>query len=162
MSRTAEQVTEGIDLTGKTALVTGINSGIGTETARVLALRGAEVIGTARTLEKAEAACRQIPGSLMPLACELTDAGSVRECVATIGSRPLDIVVANAGIMALPTLEQVNGIEKQFATNHLGHFQLITSLLGNLEGAERSRVAIVARPPWHPAAAAGGPADPPR
>lgn len=141
--QTAEQVTEGIDLSGKTALVTGVNSGIGTETMRVLALRGATVIGTARSEEKAAEACAACPGDTQPLACELTDLASVRGCVEAIGTRPLDIVIANAGIMAPPSLEQVRGIEKQFATNHLGHFLLITSLLDNVQAAAEARIAIV-------------------
>ncbi len=141
--RTAEQVTEGVDLSGKTALVTGVNSGIGQETMRVLALRGATVIGTARSEEKAAQACAACPGETLPLACELTDLESVRSCVNAIGARPLDIVIANAGIMALPALEQVRGIEKQFATNHLGHFLLLTSLLDNVQAAPNARIAIV-------------------
>jgi WW domain-containing oxidoreductase len=145
MVRTAESVTEGVDLTGKTALVTGVNSGIGTETMRVLASRGARVIGTARTLEKARAACAGVEGECVPIACELTDHAAIRTCVANIQAldRPLEIVVANAGIMALPELQQVNGIEMQFATNHLGHFLLITSLLEQLRAADVARVVIV-------------------
>ena len=111
---TAESITEGIDLTGKTALVTGVNSGIGTETMRVLSLRGARVIGTARTLEKAQEACQSIDGQTLPLACELTDQNSIRQCAKDIfdsNINSLEIIVANAGIMALPKLEQVQGIE---------------------------------------------------
>jgi hypothetical protein len=70
---TAEQVVEGIDLTGKTALVTGANSGLGYETMRVLALRGAHVLGAARTLAKAEEACAGIKGRTTPVVIELTD-----------------------------------------------------------------------------------------
>ena len=70
---TAEMVTEGIDLTGQTALVTGCNSGLGYETMRVLAMRGAHVIGAARTPEKAETACAEIDGNTTPLVVELTD-----------------------------------------------------------------------------------------
>jgi WW domain-containing oxidoreductase len=141
--RTAEDVTDGVDLHGKTALITGVNSGIGTETMRVLAARGARVIGTARTLAKAEEACGNCAGETVPMGCELTEPDSIAACVRAIGDEPLSIVVANAGIMALPRLEQVRGIEKQFATNHLGHFQLLTSLLENIRSAEQSRVAIV-------------------
>ena len=145
MTQTAEAVTDGVDLTGKTALVTGINSGIGSETMRVLSLRGARVIGTARTLEKAREACLGTAGDCVPVACELTDQASIRSCVAEVQAmdRPLDIVVANAGIMALPELQQVNGIEAQFATNHLGHFLLITSLLDQIGSANAARVVIV-------------------
>ena len=140
---TAEEVTEGVDLSGKVALVTGVNSGIGTETLRVLALRGAHVIGTARTLAKAEEGCAQASGGTTPLACELSELHSVRACVQAIGERfdGVDIIVANAGIMALPALAQVRGIEMQFATNHLGHFQLVTSLMQQLNHA--ARIVIV-------------------
>ena len=142
---TAEGVTEGVDLTGKLALVTGINSGIGFETMRTLAKRGAHVIGTARTLAKAEEAGRRVDGSVTPLACELESQVSIRACAAAVAAigRPLDICIANAGIMALPKLEQVDGIEKQFATNHLGHFLLVRLLQSQIGSAPNARVVIV-------------------
>lgn len=141
----AEQVTDGIDLSGKVALVTGFNSGIGNETARVLALRGARVFGTARTLDKANEACSALTGDLVAIECELTDPASVRAAVESIGSKTdsIDILVANAGVMALPKLELANGLEKQFATNHMGHFTLITGLLSQLKAADSARVVIV-------------------
>jgi len=144
-SSTAEEVTAGLDLSGKLALVTGVNSGIGFETLRVLALRGAEVIGTARTREKAAAACREVKGKTVALACELESQDGIRACAAEVArlGRPLDLLVANAGIMALPKLEQVNGIEKQFATNHLGHFLLASLLLPQLEASPAARVVVV-------------------
>ena len=77
---TAEEVTAGMDLTGTTALVTGANSGLGYESMRVLALRGAHVIGTARTLEKARSACASVQGRTTPVALELTDFTSVVAC----------------------------------------------------------------------------------
>ncbi len=131
---TAEEVTRGLDLAGKTVLVTGCNSGLGLETLRVLALRGAHVIGTARTVEKAQAACRSVGGTSTALACELAEPASVRSCVASIKGLavPLDAIIANAGIMALPKLELVAGFEKQFFTNHIGHFLLVTGLLDRL------------------------------
>ncbi len=145
-SSTAEDVTAGLDLSGRLALVTGINSGIGFETMRVLAKRGAHVIGTARRLDKATDAAHQVEGaSITPLACELESQVSIRACaeaVTEIG-KPLDICIANAGIMALPRLEQVNGIEKQFATNHLGHFLLVRLLQPQIEAARSARVVIV-------------------
>lgn len=142
-SSTAEDVTEGVDLSGKTALVTGVNSGLGKETMRVLAARGASVIGAARTLEKAEEACAQTEGDTTPIACELSDLSSVARCTDQVKSmgRPLDILVCNAGVMALPTLHQSNGIEMQFATNHLGHFLLVNRLLGDL--AQEARIVIL-------------------
>ena len=142
---TAEEVTEGIDLTGKTVLITGVNSGIGTETMRVMALRGAHVIGTARSLEKASDAAAEMPGAVTPMACELTDLEDVRRCAAAVAAAApeIDILIANAGIMALPKLEQVNGIEKQFATNHLGHFLLVNLLKEQIKAAGNARVVVV-------------------
>ncbi len=144
-SSTAEEVTAGIDLTGKVALVTGVNSGIGFETMRVLAKRGAHVIGTARTLDKATDAARRVDGSITAIECELESQESIRACAATVASmgRSIDICVANAGVMALPALQQVNGIEKQFATNHLGHFLLVRLLQPQIEAARSARIVIV-------------------
>lgn len=136
---TAEQVTEGLSLDGKTYLVTGCNSGLGQEALRVLALRGAKVIGTARTVDKAKAACDAIQGQTVPLACELSDPASVRACVAEVKRQgfKLDGIIANAGIMALPKNEQKFGTELQFFTNHVGHFMLVTGLLDQLTDTGR-------------------------
>jgi NAD(P)-dependent dehydrogenase (short-subunit alcohol dehydrogenase family) len=153
----AEDASRGVDLSGKTALVTGVNSGIGFETMRVLALRGAHVIGTARTQAKAAEAARRIDGTVTPLECELEDPASIRACAAAVEAlgKPLDICIANAGIMALPKLERVNGIEKQFATNHLGHYLLIRSLQAQIEAARSARVVIVSSAAHVQAPAAG-------
>ena len=142
---TAEQVTEGVDLAGKTVLVTGATSGIGLESMRVLAMRGAHVIGTGRTLEKATAACASVAGKTTPLALELTDFPSVVDCataVQTLGV-PLDVLICNAGVMALPKLEQVYGLEKQLVTNHLGHYLLARRLLPQIQSAPQGRVVVV-------------------
>ncbi len=141
----AEDVTAGLDLSGKRVLVTGATSGLGLETMRVLAMRGAQVYGTGRTLEKAERACSSVPGSTIPLQLELTDFDSVVACANAIAANaaPLDILVCNAGVMALPELEQVNGLEKQFVTNHLGHFLLTNLLLDQVMAAEQGRVVMV-------------------
>src|SRR5574342_1009808 len=131
---TAEQGTAGLSLRGKTVLVTGCNSGLGQEAMRVLTLRGARVVGTARTLDKARAACGAVGGDTVPLACELSDPRSVRACVEAVkraGLR-LDVLVCNAGIMVLPKLAQAYGVELQLFTNHLGHFMLVTGLLDQL------------------------------
>ena len=135
---TAEDVTAGLDLAGTTVLLTGCNAGLGAEAMRVLQLRGARVVGTARTVEKARAA-----GSDLPLACELSDPTSVRACVAAVGAAgvTLDAVIGNAGIMALPRLELARGYELQFFTNHIGHFILVTGLLDRL--APKGRVVML-------------------
>ena len=140
---TAEEVTEGQLLAGKTVLVTGCNSGLGLEAMRVLARRGATVLGTARTLAKATAACATVEGRTVPLACELSDPSSVRACVEAVkrGDHRLDALIANAGIMALPKREQAFGVELQLFTNHVGHFILVTGLLDRL--AEDGRVVML-------------------
>jgi len=142
---TAEAASVGVDLTGKTVLITGVNSGIGFETMRVLALRGAHVVGTARTRAKAAEAAQRVRGTVTPLECELEDPESIRACAAAVAAigKPLDVCIANAGIMALPRAEQVNGVEKQFATNHLGHYLLVRLLQPQLGAARVSRVVIV-------------------
>ena len=142
---TAEQVTSGMDLTGQTVLVTGATSGLGYETMRVLALRGAHVLGTGRTLDKAEAACAKITGRATPVQLELTDFDSVARCAETVRAQNpgLDTLICNAGVMALPNLEQAYGLEKQFVTNHLGHFLLVNLLLDQVLAADAGRVVVV-------------------
>lgn len=147
---TAEEVTEGLSLAGKTILLTGCNSGLGLEAMRVLVKRGARVLGTARTLEKAAAACAAVgtapagpgPGA-EPLACELAEPKSVRSCVAAVKARGgrLDALLCNAGIMALPRREVAHGVELQLFTNHVGHFILVTGLLDRL--TDDGRVVVV-------------------
>lgn len=144
---TAEEVTRGIDLTGKLAVVTGCTSGIGLETMRVLAKRGAWVVGTSRSLEKAQAACNRIIGTTTPLQLELSSLDSVVDCANAIRSinQPPDILVCNAGYLGgQGQRELVNGVEKHFAINHLGHFVLVNRLLGRLYMADQGRVVVVA------------------
>ena len=141
---TAEQVTEGIDLTGKTIVVTGCNSGIGLETMRVLALRGAHVIGTARTPERGQEACASVVGKATPVVLELSDFDSVVACAAAIRAldTPIDALVCNAGVL-LTDLQQVRGLETQFVVNHLGHFILVNRLLERVTAAPQGRVVVV-------------------
>lgn len=148
---TAEEVTAGLDLSGKTVLITGVNSGLGEESARVLALRGARVLGLARTDEKAQAACASLPGAL-PFACELSEPESVQACVAAVKQwgEPIDVLLCNAGIMALPKRELVYGQEKQFFTNHIGHFMLVTGLLEQLSASARVVILSSAAHTWAP------------
>jgi len=142
---TADDATEGWDLRGKLALVTGCNSGIGFETMRVLAKRGAHVLGAARTLQKAEAACSQVVGETTPLTVELTDFASMESAagkVAALG-RPLDILICNAGVMSPPQRTLSHGVELQFAVNHLGHFFLVDRLLGQVTAAPDGRIVVL-------------------
>ena len=142
---TAEDVTEGLDLTGKTYAITGANSGLGLETMRVLAMRGAHVICIARTQEKADAACAGIEGNTTAMFLDLADFPSVVACAERIRALdiPLDGLVCNAGIMALQERELANGVEKQFCVNHLGHFILINQLLDTVKSADAGRFVIL-------------------
>lgn len=140
---TAEEVTEGLDLRGKTILITGVNSGLGQESARVLGKRGARIVGAARTREKAAEACKDFGKDAIPVACELSEPGSVREAVEEVRKLglPLDVILCNAGIMALPERTIHHGQELQFLTNHVGHFILVTGLVEKL--AERGRIVML-------------------
>lgn len=152
---TAESVTEGLDLSGKTILVTGCNSGMGYETMRVLAKRGAHVIGTGRTREKAEAACASVGGSTTALVMELMDPESVMKCAEDMLALgiPLDGLVLNAGISGRPEKKLVHGIEKTFYVNFLGHFLFANKVLPAVEASKQGRIvhvsssAAYSRPP---------------
>jgi WW domain-containing oxidoreductase len=138
---TAEEVCEGLDLTSKTFLVTGCSSGLGLETMRVLALRGARVLGAARTAQQAERACGSVLGDTAPVACDLSDPASVRAAARAV-DEPLHAIVANAGVMALPELSLIHGVEAHLLVNHVGHFMLVTALLPRLTA--RGRVVVLA------------------
>jgi len=154
---TADEVAVGYDLSGKTVLITGCNSGLGYESLRTLAASGAHVIGTARTMEKAEQACASVEGKTTPIVCELTDMDSVVACAEAVNrllneaNQPLDVLMCNAGIMALPKLEQVSIqvggqpvlLEKQFVVNHLGHYLLTRRVLPQVQAAPAGRVVML-------------------
>ena len=130
---TADEVLQGRDLTACRVLVTGASAGVGLEIARALAGHGAEVVGTARDLGKAQAAFAQAGIKTAPsgksglVRLDLASLASVRACADEMLERGslFDIVIANAGVMALPEGRTVDGWETQFATNHLGHFVLV-------------------------------------
>ncbi|MBO1333498.1 SDR family NAD(P)-dependent oxidoreductase [Streptomyces sp. VRA16 Mangrove soil] len=126
---TAAEVAAGVDLTGRTALVTGGYSGLGLETTRALAGAGARVIVPARRPETARAALHDIPGTDVA-ALDLSDLESVRAFAGGVldSGRTLDLLIANAGVMATPEQRVGRGREFQFATNHLGHFALVNQL----------------------------------
>ncbi|KAF9689329.1 hypothetical protein SADUNF_Sadunf01G0081000 [Salix dunnii] len=170
---TAEQVTQGIDATGLTAIVTGASSGIGTETSRVLALRGAHVVMAVRNVDSGkkvkEEILKEIPNAKIDvMQLDLSSIESVRKFVSEFISLglPLNLLINNAGIMAAPFMLSQDNIEMQFATNHVelwtlkrfynlaGHFLLTELLLdtmkksaseSNLEG----RIVIVSSDAHH-------------
>lgn len=134
---TTDDVLDGVDLRGTRVFITGVSSGLGLETARALAAHGAAVIGTARDLNKAtrvaervREAARQSGGSFEVVAMDLADLASVRAVCSDLvtGADPLDLVIANAGIMATPFGHTKDGFELQFGTNVLGHYVLINRL----------------------------------
>jgi NAD(P)-dependent dehydrogenase (short-subunit alcohol dehydrogenase family) len=134
---TTEDVLAGVDLRGKRILVTGVSAGLGVETARALAARGANVIGAARDLNKAreatadaQRAAAAAGGSIELIELDLASLASVRACADALQAegKPLDIVIANAGVMATPFGRTADGFETQFGTNHLGHFVLVNRL----------------------------------
>jgi len=142
---TADEVVAGMDLSGKTVLITGCNSGLGYESLRTLAGAGAHVIATARTMEKAEKACASVTGKTTPMVCELTDFDTVVSCADQVRALdvPIDVLMCNAGIMALLKLEQVYGLEKQFVVNHLGHYLLTRKIIDRVEAADAGRVVVL-------------------
>ncbi len=134
---TTEEVLSGIDLHGKRILVTGVSAGLGVETARSLAAHGAHILGTARDLAKAEVATAQIRrdagangGSFELIELDLARLASVRNCADQLlrKGEPLDVIIANAGVMATPFSYTTDHFEMQFGTNHLGHFALVNRI----------------------------------
>ena len=133
------------DQRGRTALITGTNSGLGLESARVLAAKGATVLLACRSLEKANstaAALRsETGGALIPLELDLADLGSVQRAAAQV--ERLDLLLNNAGVMAPPRTLSRQGFELQFAVNHLGHVALTQALLPLLKQSRSGRVVHV-------------------
>ncbi|WP_157215776.1 SDR family NAD(P)-dependent oxidoreductase [Flavisphingomonas formosensis] len=141
---TTDEVLDGMDLTGKRVLVTGVSAGLGVETARALVAHGADVVGTARDVEKARRATSGIEpgsagGSLALLALDLASLASVRTAAEALvaDGRSFDLVIANAGVMACPQGTTADGFETQFGTNHLGHFLLVNRIAGLIAASGR-------------------------
>ena len=134
---TADEVLEGVDLSGKRVLVTGVSAGLGVETARSLVAHGATVVGTARDLGKARRALAQaFPQSANNPPVDLVEAdlaslASVRKAAGDLVARgkTFDAIIANAGVMACPQGKTQDGFETQFGTNHLGHFVFVNRLI---------------------------------
>ncbi|MEF2071763.1 SDR family NAD(P)-dependent oxidoreductase [Consotaella aegiceratis] len=134
---TTDDVLDGIDLKGRRFLVTGVSAGLGVETARALVAHGADVVGAARNLDKAQQATEEVRnaaasggGSFELVALDLASLKSVRVCADALlaDGRPFDVIIANAGVMACPFGKTEDGFETQFGTNHLGHFVLINRI----------------------------------
>jgi NAD(P)-dependent dehydrogenase (short-subunit alcohol dehydrogenase family) len=138
------------DQTGRTAVVTGANSGLGLAAARALAAAGAEVVLACRNMEKGEAAVASVRAELPAASVDLEELdlsslASVRDFAARFEAERggLDLLINNAGVMAPPRRETVDGFELQLGTNHLGHFALTGLLLGRMRGREDARVVTV-------------------
>lgn len=143
----AEQIP---DQAGRSAVVTGANSGLGLVAAQELARAGADVVLACRNTEKAEAAAAsiraEVPGAAVVVeAVDLSSLASIRDFAARFSAshESLDLLINNAGVMAPPRRETADGFELQFGTNHLGHFALTGLLRGKLEGREDARVVTV-------------------
>src|ERR1700680_5006878 len=142
---TTDEVLRGMDLSGKRVLVTGVSAGLGVETARALAAHGAEVIGAARNLSKAQNATELVRaqatggGSLDLVQLDLASLDNVRHCADGLlaAGKPFDVIIANAGIMACPKGTTIDGFETQFGTNHLGHFVLVNRIASLLRSGAR-------------------------
>ena len=142
---TTDEVLDGVDLSGKRIVVTGVSAGLGVETARALAARGAYVIGAARDLKKAERATAQVRedarngGALELIELDLASLKSVRAAADKLlaEGKPLDIIIANAGVMAAPFGKTEDGFETQFGTNHLGHFVFVNKIAPLLRSGGR-------------------------
>jgi len=141
MKWTTEQMP---DQGGRTAVVTGANSGLGLETARQLARKGARVVMACRNLEKGEAARRDVEGAELEQ-LDLASLESVRAFAERFRASHdgLDLLINNAGVMAPPRQRTADGFELQFGTNHLGHFALTGLLIGAMEGREDGRVVTL-------------------
>jgi NAD(P)-dependent dehydrogenase (short-subunit alcohol dehydrogenase family) len=127
------------DQSGRTVVITGANSGIGAVTARALASSGARVIIACRDTSKGSAAVATMPGTVEVRALDLADLSSVRSFASGF-TEPFDVLINNAGVMALPLRRTADGFEMQIGTNHLGHFTLTGLLLDRV----RDRVVTVA------------------
>ena len=144
---TAAEVVEGIDLSGKRAIVTGAASGIGVETARALASTGAEVTLAVRNTDAGAQTAADITATtgnqnIHVAQLDLTDRGSIAKFLAAWDD-PLHILINNAGVMALPEQHTPEGWEMQFATNHLGHFALALGLHDVLAADGAARIVSV-------------------
>ncbi len=139
---TAREVVQGLDLHGRTAIVTGAASGVGVETARALSEAGARVVLAVRNLQAGARAAADIARTARaPVtveALDLADLASVRDFTARWGEYPLDLLINNAGVMACPLAYTVDDFEMQIGTNHFGHYRLAVGLVPALLAAGKA------------------------
>lgn len=143
---TTDDVLAGVDLSGQRILVTGVSAGLGVETARALAAHGADVVGAARDLTKAEGATGVVRdaakaggGSFELIQLDLASLTSVRAAADALvaDGRQFDVVITNAGVMAAPFGKTEDGFETQFGTNHLGHFTFVNRIASLIKDGGR-------------------------
>lgn len=144
---TTDEVLADKDLSGKTVFITGGNSGLGQETGRAMAAKGAHVILAGRDQAKLDEAAAAIRGetgndTIETIICDLASLDSVRACTREADERfdKIDLLINNAGVMACPKGETADGFERQFGTNHLGHFLLTKGLMPLLQRGENKRI----------------------
>lgn len=142
---TAAEVINGVDLSGKFAVVTGGYSGIGVETVRAVASAGAEILVPARDVAKAKGALKSISGKISIATMDLSDLASVRKFAGEVvaAGKPIHLLINNAGVMACPETRAGSGWELQFATNHIGHFVLTNALAPLFKKAKGARVVCL-------------------
>jgi NAD(P)-dependent dehydrogenase (short-subunit alcohol dehydrogenase family) len=148
---TTDELLEGRDLSGQRILITGASAGLGAETARALAAHGAAVVMAVRDAAKGERAAEAMRAAAAPSASvqliglDLASLASVRACAYQVlaARKPLDVLIANAGVMACPQGTTADGFETQFGTNHLGHFVFVNRLVPLLVAAAPSRVVVL-------------------
>ncbi len=137
---TADEVLEGVNLSGKRVMVTGVSAGLGVETARSIVAHGGTVVGTARDLSKARKALAEAGNPSVELVeMDLASLASVRKAADELLKRakPFDVIIANAGVMACPQGKTQDSFETQFGTNHLGHFVFVNRLVPLLKSGAR-------------------------
>ena len=148
---TTEEVLKGRDLSGQRILITGGSAGLGQETARALAAHGADVVIAVRDLAKGERAAEPVRAAAAPNArielieLDLASLESVRACTDRVLAmrKPIDVLIANAGVMACPKGTTADGFETQFGTNHLGHFVFVNRLVPLLIAGAPSRIVVL-------------------
>ncbi len=144
---TTDEVLDGVDLTDVNVVITGTSAGLGVETARVVAAHGATVVGIVRDLDKARRNLDDVGAANVDLyQADLASLASIRSFTDTFfadGHNRIDVLIANAGIMACPQGTTADGFELQFGTNHLGHFLLVNRLLPLLLTGNPARIVMV-------------------